>query len=213
MGFFDEIKQSVKEGLETGKRLGQIELKMEKSGTTACLTPEERNFFVDEKGYTPEEYLAKYQEKQARKAEQERISALKRQETQYHIGGLDFRRGGNGLYYFGNVFVENAACWTLASFIWGGPHYETFTKTTGTTRPKGKLTAAVVGGSVAGFGGAFAGALTGTHRHTDLKTTVHQVEKDTVAYLVFESARTGQRVQKQIRCNTKIAGQIGKLMG
>ena len=59
----------------------------------------------------------------------------------------------------------------------------------------------------------FVGALNGTHRHTDLKTTVQQVEKDTVAYLVFESVRTGERVQKQIRCNTKIAGQVGKLMG
>lgn len=109
--------------------------------------------------------------------------------------------------------MENAACWALVSFIWGGPHYETFTTTTGTTRPKGKLTGAIIGGAVAGFDGAFVGALSGTHRHTDLKTTVQQVEKGTVAYLVFESVRTGERGQKQIRCNTKIAGQVGKLMG
>ena len=174
MGFWKKMADELKEGFDIGKRIVQINNKMQKAGTTAVLTDEE---------------------------------------TQYHIGGLNFRRGGNGLYYFGDVFVENAACWALVSFIWGGPHYETFTTTTGTTRPKGKLTGAIIGGAVAGFDGAFVGALNGTHRHTDLKTTVQQVEKDTVAYLVFESVRTGERVQKQIRCNTKIAGQVGKLMG
>ncbi len=213
MGFWDELKQSVKEGMENGKRLGEIELKIERSGSTACLTPEERAFYTEHEKRTPEQYLAQYQEKQARIAEKERIRALKQQETQLHIGGLYFRRGGNGLYYFGDSFVENAACWRLVSFIWGGPHYETITKTTGTTRPKGKLRGAMLGGAVAGFSGAFIGAVNGMERHTDLKTTVQQVEKDTVAYLVFESVRTGERVQKKIWCNTKVAGQVGKLIG
>lgn len=161
-GFWKKMADEFKEGFDIGKRIVQINNKMQKAGTTAVLTDEERQFYLANEKMSPEEYLAKYQEKQARIAEKQRISALKQQETQYHIGGLNFRRGGNGLYYFGDVFV---------------------------------------------------GALSGTHRHTDLKTTVQQVEKDTVAYLVFESVRTGERVQKQIRCNTKIAGQVGKLMG
>ena len=71
----------------------------------------------------------------------------------------------------------------------------------------------MLGGAIAGFSGAFVGAVNGMERHTDLKTTVQQVEKDTVAYLVFESVRTGERVQKKIWCNTKVAGQVGKLIG
>lgn len=212
MGFWKEMADAFKEGADIGRRLGQINRKMQEAGTTAVLTDEERQFYLANEKMTPEEYLAKYQEKQARIAERERISALKRQETQYHIGGLNFRRGGNGLYYFGNTFVENAACWALVSFLWGGPHYETVTKTTGKTRPKGTLTGAIVGGAVAGFDGAFAGAMLGTHSHTDLKTTVKNIERDTAAYLVFENVVTRERVQKAIRCNTKIAKQVGELM-
>ena len=51
--FLDELKQSVKEGMENGKRLGEIELKIERSGSTACLTPEERAFYTEhEKTHT-----------------------------------------------------------------------------------------------------------------------------------------------------------------
>ena len=112
---------SSKRGSTSAKGLCRLIIRCRKPGTTAVLTDEERQFYLANEKMSPEEYLAKYQEKQARIAEKQRISALKQQETQYRIGGLNFRRGGNGLYYFGDAFVENAACWALVSFYMGRP--------------------------------------------------------------------------------------------
>lgn len=212
MGFFGELAQAAKEGWQIGLKINEINEKIEKAGTTACLTPEEREFYAKNEKNTPEEHLAKYQEKQARIAENKRIAELKKQETQYFIGSLSLRRGANGLYYFGSTFVENAACWRLVSFIWDGPKYEYIAKTTGTTRPKGKLTGAILGGIAGGACGAAFGASVGTHRYTDLNTTVKRIEKATPAYLVFESVRTGERKKKRIQCNTETAGKVGQMM-
>lgn len=212
MGFFGELAQAAKEGWQIGLKINEINEKIEKAGTTACLTPEEREFYANNEKNTPEEHLAKYQEKQARIAENKRIAELKKQETQYFIGSLSLRRGANGLYYFGSTFVENAACWRLVSFIWDGPKYEYIAKTTGTTRPKGKLTGAILGGIAGGACGAAFGASVGTHRYTDLNTTVKRIEKATPAYLVFESVRTGERKKKRIQCNTETAGKVGQMM-
>lgn len=234
MGFFGELAQAAKEGWQIGLKINEINEKIEKAGTTACLTPEEREFYANNEKNTPEEHLAKYQEKQARiaenkriaeqrraenkriaeqqRAENKRIAELKKQETQFFIGSLSLRRGANGLYYFGSTFVENAACWRLVSFIWDGPKYEYIAKTTGTTRPKGKLTGAILGGIAGGACGAAFGASVGTHRYTDLNTTVKRIEKATPAYLVFESVRTGERKKKRIQCNTETAGKVGQMM-
>lgn len=46
-----------------------------------------------------------------------------------------------------------------------------------------------------GLAALLRGAMLGTHRHSDIKTTVKKIEKDMTAYLVFENVLMGNLMQ------------------
>lgn len=217
MGFLDKLK----DGINNLSKSGELMQKIQK-GEIADLSNEDREFFETYNNQTPEEYLAYWEKKQAEKAENERIKALKqaenerikalkRAETQYNIGGLKFRKDKNGLYYFGNSFQEGAGHLKLIDFIWDGPQYDLVSKTTGNNKTHGRAGSALVGAAVAGPVGAVVGASLGKKTKVNTTTTTEQREKDTVAFLVFESTETGTRVQKELKCNTNIAKEIRRL--
>ena len=185
-------------------------MKIEKN-EISTLTEDDRNFFENTEKKTPEEYLAEWTQRQAEKAERDRIKALKNAETQYNIGGLKFRKAENGLYYFGNSFQEGAGHLKLVDFIWDGPQYNLISKTTGKNKTHGRAGSALIGAAVAGPVGAVVGASLGKKTKVNTTTTTTQQELDTVAFLVFESTETGTRVQKEIKCNTNIANEVRRL--
>lgn len=206
MGLFDKIKGS----LDNASRYADLRKKIE-NNEIATLTEDDRNFFEITAKKTPEEYLVKYEEQQAEKAENERIKALKKAEMQYNIGGLKFRKDSNGLYYFGNTFQEGAGNYKLVDFIWDGPQYNLISKTTGKNKTHGRAGSALIGAAVAGPVGAVVGASLGKKTKVNTKTTTTQQELDTIAFLVFEAADTGARIQKEIKCNTTIANEVRRL--
>ena len=55
------------------------------------------------------------------------------------------------------------------------------------------------------------GASLGKKTKVNTTTTTKQQELDTVAFLVFESAETGTKIQKEIKCNTNIANEVRRL--
>lgn len=209
MGLMDSLRH----GADVLGRCYAAYNKMTSSDSTDCLTNEERALLQKFFEKTPEELLAECREEQAAKAEKQRIKALKRQETQYNLGGFRFRRSSNGLFYFGTEFRENAGCWKLVDFQWVGPVYKTITTTSSEIRPKGKLRGAIFGGALAGFGGALLGAANGMERTVDRKTEVQRIEQNTVGFLTFESVVTGERKRYEITCNSKIAAQAMRLLG
>lgn len=206
MGFFDKLKES----WDNASRYADLKMKIE-NNEISTLTEDDRNFFENTEKKTPEEYLAEWTQRQAEKAERDRIKALKNAETQYNIGGLKFRKAENGLYYFGNSFQEGAGHLKLVDFIWDGPQYNLISKTTGKNKTHGRAGSALIGAAVAGPVGAVVGASLGKKTKVNTTTTTTQQELDTVAFLVFESTETGTRVQKEIKCNTNIANEVRRL--
>jgi hypothetical protein len=217
MGFFDKLKA----GWDNVSRSTDLMQKIQK-GETTSLSDDDRKFFEEYNKKTPEAYLEEWEEQQAQKAEKEkeralqkaendRIKALKKAETQYDIGGLKFRKSGNGLYYFGKAFQEGAGKFKLVDFIWDGPQYNLISKTTGKNKTHGRAGSALVGAAVAGPVGAMVGASLGKKTKVNTTTTTKQQELDTVAFLVFESAETGTKIQKEIKCNTNIANEVRRL--
>lgn len=144
------------------------------------------------------------------------------------------RQNAEGVIYFDDV----DGSFQITAYDWGGPVYETVSKTTETatidtdTRSKGKekrtgrVAGAIVGGAlgVATGGiaapGVVAGALLGTGKKTKGKekgrsvekrmgqTVSYEREKDTVAYLTLLDTETGTPITFGFRCNTKIHGEI-----
>lgn len=195
MGLFDSLKS----GVNNISRSVSIQNKIEK-GELELLTEEERTFYTDFNKMTPEEYLAKWELKQTKKAE-----------TQLHIGGLDFRKDGEGLYYFGTMFNPDAERYLIVDFVWDGPQYNLISKTTGKNKTKGRAGSALIGAAIAGPTGAIVGASLGRKTKVNTSTVTEQQEKDSVAFLVFESVDTGIRIQKKIKCNSDIATEIREL--
>lgn len=206
MGFFDKLKES----WDNASRYADLKMKIE-NNEIFSLTEDDRIFFENTEKKTPEEYLAEWTQRQAEKAERDRIKALKKSESQYNIGGLKFRKDKNGLYYFGNSFREGAGHLKLVDFIWDGPQYNLISKTTGKNKTHGRAGSALIGAAVDGPVGAVVGASLGKKTKVNTTTTTTQQELDTVAFLVFESTETGTRVQKEIKCNTNIANEVRRL--
>lgn len=206
MGFLDKLKGS----WDNASRYADLRQKIE-NNEISTLTEDDRSFFEATAKKTPEEHLADWEKRQAEKAERDRIKALKKAETQYNIGGLKFRKDGNGLYYFGNSFQEGAGHFKLVDFIWDGSQYNLISKTTGNNKTHGRAGSALIGAAVAGPVGAVVGASLGKKTKVNTTTTTKQQELDTVAFLVFESTETGTRVQKEIKCNTNTANEVRRL--
>lgn len=53
MGFWKKMADELKEGFDIGKRIVQINNKMQKAGTTAVLTDEERQFYLANEKMSP----------------------------------------------------------------------------------------------------------------------------------------------------------------
>jgi len=181
----------------------------------APVDAEERELFVIKNKKTPEQYKTEYDQRQADIAERQRVLALDKAEKKYSFPGLYLREDKDGLYYFGNRFVEYTDKYYLVDFQWAGPVYNVVSHsvTTGTDRHSSNAGKAIVGGVLFGPVGLVAGAAgkknTKINHHT--VTTSEQKEIDTSALLVFINARTRERVMKQVTCNTTWAKKYTSL--
>ncbi len=144
------------------------------------------------------------------------------------------RQNAEGVIYFDDV----DGSFQITSYDWGGPVYETVSKTTETatvdsaSRSKakekrtGRLAGAIVGGSLGAVTGGLAapglvaGALLGTGKKSKEKekgrsvekrtgqTVSYDQEKDSVAYLTLLDTDTGIPITFGFMCNAKIHGEI-----
>ena len=87
MGFWKKMADELKEGFDIGKRIVQINNKMQKAGTTAVLTDEERQFYLANEKM--QEINAAYDQIQ-----KERASGAGQKDS--------YGSGGYGNYSYGN---------------------------------------------------------------------------------------------------------------
>ena len=122
------------------------------------------------------------------------------------------RRDKNDLFYFDKGYNEEAPRFLFQAYEWAGPNIETksVTKTTGTTKQKGRTGRSLVGGVLLGPVGAIAGSSgkrKGTIDTTAVTTNIEN-EKDSKAKLVFKSVETNEITEITIVNNSKKNAEI-----
>lgn len=219
MGFLDKVKEKTSDFAKYGELVQRVQ-KGKK------LSEDEREYFVERSGKSPEvfkeEFDRKQNEKVQKKNEKQRIADEIKKERMLSLSIpktfmstskiIYIRRDKNDLFYFNDKFSDKSTRFIFQSYEWAGPNVETksISKTTGNTKTKGRMGRALLGGVVLGPVGAIVGA-SGKRKSDTNSTTItkhFENEKDGTAKFIFKAVDTDKIEEISVVMNSKKNAEI-----